>query len=130
MNQYGQCNHTKYEGCPPCIHDGYKDFAGEMSNIDRLGEYVVLPTFHDKCCPVGVSGEFVFNNCECVLIRQVRSDEGMSNDSEYLRGYLNGYSDAEKHYTNACTLCGTGGISSTWLCISCKEQNPDWNGEQ
>jgi len=25
MNNYGQCNHTKYEGCPPCIHDAYRD---------------------------------------------------------------------------------------------------------
>ena len=25
MNKYGQCNHTKYEGCPPCIHDAYRD---------------------------------------------------------------------------------------------------------
>lgn len=69
INKYGQCYHTKYEGCPPCIHHAYKD------------------------------------------------------------GYLDGYSDAEKHYTNACTLCGTGGISSTWLCIPCKEQKPYWTGD-
>ena len=43
------------------------------------------------------------------------------------KGYLDGYTDAEKHYTNRCINCGTGGISSPWLCIPCKEQNPDWN---
>jgi len=73
MNEYGQCYHTKYEGCPPCIHDAYRDGSA--------------------------------------------------------KGYLDGYTDAEKHYTNRCINCGTGGISSPWLCIPCKEQNPDWNGE-
>ena len=24
MNPYGECGHTKYEGCPPCIHDAYQ----------------------------------------------------------------------------------------------------------
>ena len=45
------------------------------NNIDRVGEYVLHPTVHDKYCPVGISGEFIFNNCECMLIRQVRADE-------------------------------------------------------
>lgn len=67
MNKYGQCNHTKYEGCPPCIHDAYA------------------------------------------------------------QGYLGGYTDAENHYTNLCTLCGTGGTVS-WLCNECKEENPHWMG--
>jgi hypothetical protein len=66
MKEYGQCYHTKYEGCPPCIHDAYRD--------------------------------------------------GL------VKGYLDGYSDAEKHYTNKCTLCGIGGISSTLLCNECKEE--------
>ena len=70
MKQYGQCYHTKYEGCPPCIHE-----------------------------------------------------------SEYAKGYLDGYTDAQTHYTKTCIICGTGGISSTWLCIPCKEENPDCNGE-
>ena len=35
------------------------------NNIDRVGEYVVHPTVHDKYCHVGISGEFIFNNCEC-----------------------------------------------------------------
>ena len=51
----------------------------------------------------------------------------MSNNSTYARGYLDGYTDAEKHYKNLCTLCGTGGIVS-WLCITCKEENPHWMG--
>jgi hypothetical protein len=49
--------------------------------------------------------------------------------AEYSQGYLDGYSDAEKHYTNRCILCGTGGITSPSLCISCKEENPHWMGE-
>ena len=44
MNEYGPCYHTKYEGCPPCIHDAYRDGSA--------------------------------------------------------KGYLDGYTDAEKHYTN------------------------------
>lgn len=48
--------------------------------------------------------------------------------AEYSKGYLEGYTDAEKHYTNKCTLCGTGGIVS-WLCNTCKEENPRWMGE-
>jgi hypothetical protein len=69
INKYGQCYHTKYVGCPPCIHDAYAD------------------------------------------------------------GYLDGYTDAEKHYRNKCVLCGIGGISSSWLCMPCKEENPHWIGE-
>lgn len=46
MNKYGQCNHTKYEGCPPCIHDAYRE------------------------------------------------------------GYLEGYTDAEQHYTQPTVSCG------------------------
>jgi len=49
-------------------------------------------------------------------------------EAEFARGYLEGYSDAEKHYTNLCTLCGIGGTVS-WLCITCKEENPRWMGE-
>ena len=49
-------------------------------------------------------------------------------EAEFARGYLEGYSDAEKHYTNLCTLCGTGGTIS-WLCNTCKEENPRWMGE-
>jgi hypothetical protein len=71
--KYGQCHHTKYEGCPPCIHDAYRDGLAQ--------------------------------------------------------GYLDGYSDAEKHYTNRCILCGTGGIASPSLCIPCKEEHPYWMGE-
>ena len=52
----------------------------------------------------------------------------MSNNSEFARGYLEGYSDAEKHYKNLCTLCGIGGTVS-WLCNTCKEENPRWMGE-
>lgn len=44
------------------------------------------------------------------------------------QAYLEGYSDAEKHYTNKCILCGTGGTVS-WLCNECKEENPHWRGE-
>lgn len=25
MNPYGQCHHTKYEGCPPCVHSAWDD---------------------------------------------------------------------------------------------------------
>lgn len=28
-NPYGDCHHTKYVGCPPCIHDAYE--AGKES---------------------------------------------------------------------------------------------------
>ena len=43
---------------------------GEERQIDRVGEYVILPTIHDKCCPVGISGEFIYENCECVLMKE------------------------------------------------------------
>jgi hypothetical protein len=49
-------------------------------------------------------------------------------DAAYAKAYLDGYSDAEKHYTNKCTLCGTGGTVS-WLCNECKKENPHWIGE-
>ena len=48
-------------------------------------------------------------------------------EAEFARGYLEGYSDAEKHYTNKCTLCGTGGTVS-WACNECKKDNPHWMG--
>ena len=51
------------------------------------------------------------------------------NDSKYSKGYSDGYADAEKHYTNRCILCGTGGIASPSLCIPCKEEHPYWMGE-
>jgi hypothetical protein len=41
----------------------------------------------------------------------------------YAQGYLDGYSDAEKHYTNTCTLCGVGGASAS-LCLECKWRVP------
>jgi len=25
VNPYGQCHHTKYEGCPPCVHSAWND---------------------------------------------------------------------------------------------------------
>jgi len=25
MNPYGICHHTKYEGCPPCIHSAWEE---------------------------------------------------------------------------------------------------------
>ena len=63
-------------------------------------------------------------------------EERASNDAHnreiqaaHAQGYLDGYSDAEKHYTNRCILCGTGGISSPSLCIPCKEENPYWMGD-
>ena len=40
-------------------------------------------------------------------------------EAAFARGYLDGYSDAEKHYTNTCTLCGVGGASAS-LCLECK----------
>ena len=48
MNKYGQCNHTKYEGCPPCIHDAYNREI--KADIDRVGEYVVHPKNHLPEC--------------------------------------------------------------------------------
>lgn len=27
---YGECHHTKYEGCPPCIHDAYERGKQDM----------------------------------------------------------------------------------------------------
>ena len=49
-------------------------------------------------------------------------------EAAYARGYLEGYSDAEKHYTNKCTLCGIGGTPAS-LCLECKKDHPYWMGE-
>jgi hypothetical protein len=49
-------------------------------------------------------------------------------EAAYAQGYLAGYSDAEKHYTNKCTLCGVGGTPAS-LCIECKKDHPYWRGE-
>ena len=48
-------------------------------------------------------------------------------EAAYARGYLEGYSDAEKHYTNKCTLCGVGGTTAS-LCLECKKGHPYWMG--
>lgn len=44
------------------------------NNIDRLSEYVVHPTIHDKFCPCASVGSHE-DYCECVLISVVRADE-------------------------------------------------------
>jgi hypothetical protein len=47
----------------------------------------------------------------------------MSNNPNYARGYLDGYSDAEKHYTSVCDICGTPGIRETAkLCLECESE--------
>ena len=41
--------------------------------------------------------------------------------TDYSQGYIEGYADAEKHYTNICIICGTGGTISPLLCLKCRE---------
>ena len=62
--------------------------------------------------------------CERYDFNEDQGDEVMSDNPEYAQGYLEGYSDAEKHYTNKCILCGTGGTVS-WLCNECKDKDKD-----
>ena len=40
MNPYGECGHTKYEGCPPCIHDAYQRGREDAARafLSALGE--------------------------------------------------------------------------------------------
>lgn len=34
MNPYGTCHHTKYEGCPPCVHSAWE--AGVQAAYDAV----------------------------------------------------------------------------------------------
>ena len=72
-------------------------------------------TEHESPAPIGASN------------RDVAAEIIDSYRLGYAKGREDGYSDAENHYKNLCTLCGTGGIIS-WLCNTCKEENPRWMG--
>jgi hypothetical protein len=79
---------------------------------------------------LGSFDQSIRNQSEDYWRKEIAKENSYEIKAQYAKGYLDGYTDAEKHYTNRCINCGTGGISSPWLCIPCKEQNPDWNGEQ
>lgn len=49
MNEYGQCFHTKYEGCPPCIHDMYrsayaKGYLDGYKDAENENKFLTQPT--------------------------------------------------------------------------------------
>jgi hypothetical protein len=59
-----------------------------------------------------------------LLITKIRQDEKEKLDAEYWigynKGYLDGYSDAEKEFMNPCLMCGYDEFS-TYVCDECKE---------
>lgn len=74
----------------------------------------------------------MFRCWSCGTEHEIPAPKGASNreiQAAHAQGYSDGYADAEKHYTNRCILCGTGGIASPWLCIPCKEEHPYWMGD-